>query len=39
MRREVVLNNLKSRNFPNFDIGHFEKELLVEINACVQSDN
>lgn len=39
MRREVVLNNLKSRNFPNFDISHFEKELFVEINAFVQSDN
>ena len=35
----MVLNNLKSRNFPNLEIGHFEKELFVEINAFVQSDN
>ena len=35
----MVLNNLKSRNFPNFETGHFERELFVEINAFVQSDN
>lgn len=39
MRREAVLNNFKSRNFPTFEIGHFEKEFFVEINAFVQSDS
>jgi len=39
MRHEVVLNNFKSRNFTDFEIDHFNKELFVEINAFLQSDN